>query len=77
MLIDTTSIDNGRRNDPKVRHTDSGEEWQDNVLCECGNCLSPKSSRYGPNGYTVIDPLVDEVKTSELEDNEPDFSSLF
>mgnify|MGYP006914289959 CR=1 FL=1 len=77
MLIDTTSIDNGPRNDPKVRHTESGEEWQDNVHCECGNCLSPKSSRYGPRGYTVIDHFVDEVKASELEDKEPDFGSLF
>lgn len=76
MLIDVLCVDNVPRNDPKIRHTKSGEKWQDYINCECGKALSP-SSRHRPNGYDIIDHFVDVVKANQLEGKEPDFSSLF
>lgn len=76
ILVETTAIDNGPRNDPKIRYPDE-EKWHNYTNCECGNALSPKSSRHGPNGYSVIDPFVEEVKASDLDGSEPDFSSIF
>lgn len=76
QLLQESNLNNSRGNDPKLRRSEQ-EEWQNCLHCECGNALSAKSSRFGPRGYTVIDPFVDEVTADELEDKEPDFGTLF
>jgi hypothetical protein len=75
QLLDIMHITEGYRADPKVRHTGE-DKWERYVHCDCGNALSSKGTRFGPNGFEVIE-IVDNVQADELEGQEPDFGALF
>ena len=76
QFLQTTSVKSGVREDPKVKFPED-DEFGKNVHCDCGNCLSPKASRFGPDGYNVLEYAVKRTTADELEDEDPKFNTLF
>lgn len=76
QFLQTISINRSARDDPKVRFPEN-DKWNKNVHCDCGNCLSPKSSRFGNTGYDVLEHSVERTTADELDGEEPRFDTLF